>query len=240
MIWLVAVLALLAWVGEGLFILITHDTTGFEQWRQGNEGFETLFKFVGPVLAASMAAALFLFWWYRWTKRRYLVKALRDPRRLVPTAGYDTAQIVGCEDIAQVIAERLRERDTRRPYLLVGGVGTGKTAVLVRLTEHPAAVHLHGPGAAAARTAHRHVHPAGTGHDLSARLQVPALPVPSPGRCAPGEIRESFCRQQQALLPGSVRRWLPRGLRRKTPHWVGMRVRELDRFWDAMAGRTRD
>ncbi|MFJ1806242.1 MULTISPECIES: ATP-binding protein [unclassified Streptomyces] len=134
-IWLVAVLALLAWVGEGLFILVTQDTTGFEQWRQGNDGFETVFKFVGPILAASIAAALFLFWWYRWTKRRYLTKALRDPRRLVPTAGYDTAEIVGREDIAQVIAERLRERDTRRPYLLVGGVGAGKTAVLVRLTE---------------------------------------------------------------------------------------------------------
>ncbi|GAB7104387.1 hypothetical protein JCM4814A_27010 [Streptomyces phaeofaciens JCM 4814] len=135
MIWLVAVLALLAWVGEGLFILITHQTTGFEEWRQGNEGFETVFKFVGPILGASIAATLFLFWWYRWTKRRYLTKALRDPRQLVPTAGHDTAEIVGREEIAQVIAERLRERDTRRPYLLVGGVGAGKTAVLVRLTE---------------------------------------------------------------------------------------------------------
>ncbi|MEW2049510.1 ATP-binding protein [Streptomyces sp. NPDC005476] len=134
-IWLVAVLALLAWVGEGVFILITRESTGFEKWRQHNEGFETVFKFVGPILAASVAAALFLFWWYRWTKRRYLTKALRDPRRLVPTAGYDTCDIVGREDIAQVIAERLRERDTRRPYLLVGGVGAGKTAVLVRLTE---------------------------------------------------------------------------------------------------------
>ncbi|OQR60506.1 hypothetical protein B6E66_29510 [Streptomyces maremycinicus] len=134
-IWLVAVLALLAWVGEGLYIVITQETTRFEQWRQGNIGFDTVFKFLGPVLAASIAATLFLFWWYRWTKRRYLTKALRDPRRLVPTAGYDTAEIVGREDIAQVLAERLRERDTRRPYLLVGGVGAGKTAVLVRLTE---------------------------------------------------------------------------------------------------------
>ncbi|MET9895914.1 ATP-binding protein [Streptomyces sp. NPDC006465] len=134
-IWLVAVLALLAWAGEGLFILITHQTTGFENWRQGNQGFETVFKFVGPILAASIAATLFLFWWYRWTKRRYLTKALRDPHKLVPTAGHDTAEIVGREEIAQVIAERLRERATRRPYLLVGGVGAGKTAVLVRLTE---------------------------------------------------------------------------------------------------------
>ncbi|MDQ0686175.1 hypothetical protein QF032_005178 [Streptomyces achromogenes] len=134
-IWLVAVLAMLTWIGEGLFILITQHTTRFEKWRKDNEGFEIVLKVVGPVLAASIAAALFLFWWYRWTKRRYLTKALRDPRGLVPTAGYDTREIVGREDISQVIAERLRDRDTRRPYLLVGGVGAGKTAVLVRLTE---------------------------------------------------------------------------------------------------------
>ncbi|MER6269391.1 ATP-binding protein [Streptomyces sp. NPDC001797] len=135
-VWLVAALALLAWTGEGVYILATSESTGFESWRKHNSvGFETVSRFVGPILAASLAAALFLFWWYRWTKRRYLAKALRDPRRLVPTAGPDTAEIVGRDEVAQVIAERLRERDTRRPYLLVGGVGAGKTAVLVRLTE---------------------------------------------------------------------------------------------------------
>ncbi|MFF4257264.1 NACHT domain-containing protein [Streptomyces sp. NPDC001663] len=134
-IWLVALLAVLAWCAEGLYILITSDTTSFEKWRKDNQGFETAMRFVGPVLTASIAAALFLFWWYRWTKRRYLTKAQVDPSRLVPTAGPDTAEIVGREEIAQVLAERLRERDTRRPYLLVGGVGVGKTAVLVRLTE---------------------------------------------------------------------------------------------------------
>lgn len=135
-IWIVAVLALLAWIVEGLYILFSGSTTWFEGWRRHNDvGFETVIKFVGPILAASVAAALFLFWWYRWTKRRYLAKALRDPRKLVPTAGPDTAEIVGRDEVAQVIAERLRERDTRRPYLLVGGVGAGKTAVLVRLTE---------------------------------------------------------------------------------------------------------
>ncbi|MFJ8632589.1 ATP-binding protein [Streptomyces sp. NPDC093568] len=134
-VWTVAALALLAWIVEGLYILISSRTTGFEKWRQGNEGFETVLRFVGPVLAASIAATLFLFWWYRWTKRRYLAKARDDPHGLVLTAGPDTAEIVGREEIVRVIAERLRERETRRPYLLVGGVGVGKTAVLVRLTE---------------------------------------------------------------------------------------------------------
>lgn len=64
-------------------------------------------------------------------------------------------------------------------------------------------------------------------------------PYPPRGCVPRGEIREPFCRQQQALLPGRVRRRLPRVLRRKTPHWVSMRVRELDGFWQQMAGRTR-
>ncbi|MEW2287170.1 ATP-binding protein [Streptomyces sp. NPDC047841] len=134
-VWALAALAVLAWAGEGVYILISHRTTRFETWRNGNQGFDDVLRFVGPVLSASIAAALFLFFWYWWTKRRYLAKARRHPRDLVPTAGPDIAEIVGREEIARVIAQRLRQRETRRPYVLVGGVGTGKTAVLVRLTE---------------------------------------------------------------------------------------------------------
>ncbi|MEU6593238.1 ATP-binding protein [Streptomyces sp. NPDC046881] len=138
-VWAGAALAVLAWVAEGVYILVSHHTTEFEKWRKANQdnqgGFDVILRFVGPVLTASIAAALFLFFWYWWTKRRYLVKARRHPRKLVPTAGPDIAEIVGREEIARVIAQRLRQRETRRPYLLVGGVGTGKTAVLVRLTE---------------------------------------------------------------------------------------------------------
>lgn len=101
------------------------------------------------------------------------------------------------------------------------------------------AVHPQRSPPAAARPAGRHGGPARAGDDLSARLQVPALPLPAQGCVPRGEIREPFCRQQQALLPGRVRRRLPRVLRRKTPHWVSMRVRELDGFWQQMAGRTR-
>ncbi|MET8560455.1 hypothetical protein ABZV75_07515 [Streptomyces flaveolus] len=53
----------------------------------------------------------------------------------MPIAGPDVAEIMGREEIVRVIAQKLRQRDTRRPYLLVGGVGTGKRAVLARLTE---------------------------------------------------------------------------------------------------------
>ncbi|MGY4980553.1 ATP-binding protein [Streptomyces sp. 900105755] len=136
LLWLTLLIALVAWAVEGLWIVWHHHTTTFEEWRKRSPtSFESVLRFVGPLLAASVAAAAFLFFWYRWTKRRYLVKARRHPYRLVRTAGPDISEIVGREEVARVLAQRLRSRDTRRPYLLVGGVGTGKTAVLVRLTE---------------------------------------------------------------------------------------------------------
>ncbi|GAA2714595.1 hypothetical protein GCM10010315_22170 [Streptomyces luteosporeus] len=64
-------------------------------------------------------------------------------------------------------------------------------------------------------------------------------PYPPRGTELRAELREPFCRQQQALLPHGLMRRLPRVRRRKTPNWVGMRVPELHAFWDGMAGRMR-
>ncbi|GHG79086.1 ATP-binding protein [Streptomyces griseocarneus] len=127
-------LLVLAWCAEGLYGVF-HGTTAFEKWVTRTTGLEAILRFVGPVLTAGAAATIFLFVWYGYTKHRYLARARRSPRTLVPTAGPNTGQVVGRQEIAQVIAERLRDRATRRPYLLVGGVGTGKTAVMVQLTE---------------------------------------------------------------------------------------------------------
>ncbi|MER7485368.1 ATP-binding protein [Streptomyces sp. NPDC126497] len=104
--------------------------------------FDTLMRyFFGPVLTAGFATALFLFCWYSWTRKRYLDKARKKPNEMVVTAGPHLAEVVGRQEIAQVLAQRLRERSTRRPYLLTGGLGVGKTAVLVRLTEMLARQH---------------------------------------------------------------------------------------------------
>ena len=56
------------------------------------------------------------------------------PQQLVETATPDIGAIVGRDELCRVIMEDIRHSDTRRPHLLVGGVGAGKTAVLVRLT----------------------------------------------------------------------------------------------------------
>src|SRR6202035_3338709 len=44
-------------------------------------------------------------------------------------------EVAGRVRLCDVIIEDLRAHDTRRPHVVVGGVGTGKTALLVRLTQ---------------------------------------------------------------------------------------------------------
>jgi hypothetical protein len=52
----------------------------------------------------------------------------------VPTAGTILEEVVGRDELCKVLMVDLHDRGTR-PHILVGGVGTGKTAVLVKLTE---------------------------------------------------------------------------------------------------------
>jgi hypothetical protein len=87
------------------------------------------------VLSIAVASAVFLFWPLRRIRRRYRLHAHRRPRDLVPTAGTVIGAIVGRDQLCQVVMEDLRVPRARRPHVLVGGVGAGKTAVVVRLTE---------------------------------------------------------------------------------------------------------
>jgi hypothetical protein len=67
-------------------------------------------------------------------RRRYRAAARYEARDLVPTAGSVLDEVVGRDDLCQVLMAALAGRRVR-PHVLVGGVGTGKTSVLVRLTE---------------------------------------------------------------------------------------------------------
>ncbi|MEU6147901.1 ATP-binding protein [Streptomyces sp. NPDC047081] len=89
---------------------------------------------MAPVLTGSLILSFFLLYWYHKTKKPLVDKASTRPHDLVPTAGTLVNRIVGRRELSQVMAQTLRNRKTRRPYLLVGGVGVGKTAVLVELT----------------------------------------------------------------------------------------------------------
>jgi hypothetical protein len=87
------------------------------------------------LLSIALASVVFLFWRFWRMDRRYRAKARQHARDLVPTAGPIFGKIVGRDDLCRVLMEDLRDGGSRRPHVLVGGVGTGKTAVVVLLTE---------------------------------------------------------------------------------------------------------
>jgi hypothetical protein len=90
---------------------------------------------ITSLLSIALASVVFLFWRFWRMDRRYRARARQHARDLVPTAGPIFGKIVGRDDLCRVLMEDLRDADTRRPHVLVGGVGTGKTAVVVLLTE---------------------------------------------------------------------------------------------------------
>jgi hypothetical protein len=90
---------------------------------------------ITSLLSIALASVVFLFWRFWRMDRRYRARARQHARDLVPTAGPIFGKIVGRDDLCRVLMEDLRDADTRRPHVLVGGVGTGKTAVIVLLTE---------------------------------------------------------------------------------------------------------
>jgi len=95
----------------------------------------TVSGFVIPFLSVALASTVFLFYRLRHVKAPVAKEAKKKPHDLVQTSSRDIGKIVGRDELCNVIMEDIRDRDTRRPHLLVGGVGTGKTAVLVRLTQ---------------------------------------------------------------------------------------------------------
>jgi hypothetical protein len=88
-----------------------------------------------PILSLAVASAVFL--WIRLTnvRRPYVRKAKEKPRDVVLTAGRIIGEVVGRDELCNVIIADLRDPRTRRPHVVVGGVGAGKTALLVQLTK---------------------------------------------------------------------------------------------------------
>ena len=91
--------------------------------------------FLLPLLSVAAASAVFLFYRLRYVTFPIVKEARSRPQDLVETATPSTGDIVGRSDLCHVIMEGIRDRDIRRPHIVVGGVGTGKTAVLVHLTK---------------------------------------------------------------------------------------------------------
>src|SRR5215475_8011793 len=135
---ILAALAFLFWLAWSLYVLI-HGAPSSSRFdldqRCAKLSFScgALSNFATSGLLLAIASAFVLWRLYR-LLGRYQARARNESRELVPTAGTILDQVVGRDELCKVLMADLHDRRTR-PHVLVGGVGTGKTAVLVRLTE---------------------------------------------------------------------------------------------------------
>ncbi|MGW7052278.1 hypothetical protein [Streptomyces sp. NPDC054887] len=90
---------------------------------------------VMPLLTLALATVAYLFFRFTRVRTAYLKKAREQPHELVETAGGIFGRVVGRDQLCEVLMEDQRDSRFRRTHVVVGGVGTGKTALIVLLTE---------------------------------------------------------------------------------------------------------
>lgn len=98
-----------------------------------------LVNILGTSLTAVAVVAWFMFWRFGRVRRYYLRKAKHHPSKLVKP-GSIIGRVVGRDPLCDALMTDLRDSDRRRPHVIVGTIGVGKTALLVRLTERLARI----------------------------------------------------------------------------------------------------
>ncbi|MGW2486146.1 NACHT domain-containing protein [Streptomyces sp. NPDC001606] len=131
-----AAVLFLGWLAWAIYVIVNNQPGAVDhRCERKTESCGVVISFATPFLALALSLATFLTLRYVKTIHRVRRTARKTPRKLVPTAGTIVDEVVGREELCSVMAQALRNRRWRRPYLLVGGVGSGKTAVLVQLTQ---------------------------------------------------------------------------------------------------------
>jgi hypothetical protein len=136
---LVGAVFFVVWVARALVAVLT-GSRGFlfdldKMCQDTNFSCSALGGTLAPVLSIALASGVFLLIRLRRVRRPYERKAWERPREVVQTAGRMIGEVVGRDQLCHVLIEDLRDPATRRPHVIVGGVGSGKTALLVRLTK---------------------------------------------------------------------------------------------------------
>jgi NACHT domain len=129
-----------AWIARAILVVIRNDPGRVplnleDACANTDLSCDAISNSLTPILTIVLASAVFLFYRLSRVHRPYLKRAKVRPKEIVETAGQIIGEVVGRDELCQVVIRDLRDRDTRRPHVVVGGVGTGKTALLVRLTE---------------------------------------------------------------------------------------------------------
>ena len=132
-------LLLLALIGGSIYAVVAGGPSGFLAHADrvcGSASFSCniLSGILGPILSLALASAIFLLVRLWLVSRPYMRRAREEPQRVVQTAGSMIGQVVGRDELCHVLIEDIRDPGNRRPHVVTGGVGAGKTALLVRLT----------------------------------------------------------------------------------------------------------
>ena len=98
-----------------------------------NDGWQQALTALGLSAATVVAAMYFVVWRFRRARRRYLRKAKKHPDEMVKP-GTIIDRVVGRDELCDSLVNDLRDREQRRPRVIVGSIGVGKTALLVHLT----------------------------------------------------------------------------------------------------------
>lgn len=126
-------LVLLAWAG---YAVLTRRPDAFDnRCDQRALSCGAITGFLVPILTLALVTAFFLLGRLWYLRRRYLATARARPQDMVPTAGSVIGDVVGRDELCRVMIADVRDTSTRRPHIVIGGIGTGKTALLVRLTQ---------------------------------------------------------------------------------------------------------
>ena len=128
------------WVGRALYVVLTSRPASFpmnvEQACQDTDfNCDALAGILLPISSLALATTVFLLYRHARVHRPFVRTARERPREVVQTAGSIIGEVVGRDELCQVMIDDLRDRGSRRPHVVIGGVGTGKTALLVRLTK---------------------------------------------------------------------------------------------------------
>lgn len=106
---------------------------GHKDWLRSS-GWEQALATLGLSATAVIAAVWFVMWRFTWARHHYLKRAKRHPDELVKP-GTVIGEVVGRDRLCNALINALRDRGQRRPHVIVGSIGVGKTALLVHMTE---------------------------------------------------------------------------------------------------------
>ncbi|MEU3089524.1 NACHT domain-containing protein [Streptomyces massasporeus] len=129
------------WLMSGLYIALSAVYLGvlvYGVWQPGQTrqwgDLQGVLGAVGLSSSAVVATAWFILWRFRRARRHYLRKARKHPDELVKP-GSIIGSIVGRDQLCDALMNDLHDCRQRRPHVIVGTIGVGKTALLVRLTQ---------------------------------------------------------------------------------------------------------